>query len=235
MKKLIIAMTALAAATAVTAQTAPTPNPSYEESVQVNGKAEKKITPDEIHVAITLKDNEPKGQSVDALETRMKREFSSLGLDLEKSLKVTSMTNAPRKKRDVDTYRSYELTVTNAGTLSSVFEVLGEMGVSTANVTRVTHSRIDEYRREVRVAAIKNARAIAAELAEAVGQGIGAAVWIVDNGFYESSPVPMYKTRAMAADALYMSATDESVGGQSLEMQEITLTYNVMAKFVLNR
>jgi uncharacterized protein YggE len=107
------------------------------------------------------------------------------------------------------------------------------MDVREAGVVRFSHSRIEEFRREVRIEAVKNAREIASELAEALGQSITHAVWVVDNGFYESSPVPIYKTRAVAMDAMYTGAVGVDAGGQALDMQEITLTYNVMAKFRL--
>jgi uncharacterized protein YggE len=162
----------------------------------------------------------------------MRREFTALGIDLEKSLRVNSMANAPRRRNSVDTSRSYELTVTNAATLGAVFEALGEMDVPDAHVTRLTHTRIEELRREVRVEAVKNARDIAAELAGAIGQSIRHAVWIQDGGFYENSPAPMYKTRA---SGVMMDAMAEAAGfaEPALEMQEITLTYTVSAKFQL--
>ena len=231
MKKLLIAMAALAAVATAQAQNSDTWH--YEDAVQVNGKAEKKITPDEIYVAITIRDSDNKNQTVEQMEARMKREFAALGIDIASALKVAGMANAPRKRSDLDTQRSYELKVAGTATLGSVFEVLGEMDVRTASVVRATHSRIEDFRREVRIEAVKNAQQIASELAEAVDQKIGPAVWIVDNGFYESSPMPIYKaTRAVAMDSGFMGAGVEA-GEQSLDMQEITLTYNVMAKFLL--
>jgi uncharacterized protein YggE len=205
----------------------------YENAIQVNGRAERKITPDEIWVSITIKESDNKSLGVDGLEARMKRELSALGIDVAGALRVTSMANAPRRRNQVDTNRSYELKVGNAATLGAVFELLGEMDIADAGVTRVSHSRIEELRSEVRVEAVKNARTIATELAGAIGQSIMQAVWIVDNGSYESSPVPMYRTRAvMAMDAAY----DEAAygGSPSLDMREITLTANVSAKFVLS-
>lgn len=232
MKKLFLiaaALFTLAATIAATAQT--TITVPEENGVQVNGRAERKITPDEIWVAITLKDNEPKGETVDRLETRMKREFAALGIDLEKSLRVAGMANAPRKRNQVDTSRSYELKVGGAALLGKVFEALGEMGVTQAGVTRVSHSRIEELRSEVRIEAVRNAQKIASELAEALGRTLHKANLIQDNGFYETSPVPVYKTRAVTMDAMYQSAEGFDAGGQALEMQEITLVYNVSVKF----
>ncbi|MDR2883164.1 MAG: SIMPL domain-containing protein [Alistipes sp.] len=231
MKKLIIVMAALLASTAAMAQNSDTWH--YEDAVQVNGKAERKITPDEIYVAITIRDSDNKNQTVEQMEARMKREFAALGIDLASALKVAGMASAPRKRSDIDAQRSYELKVGSTSILASVFEVLGEMDIRTASVVRTTHSRIEDFRREVRIEAVKNAQQIASELAEAVDQQLGPAVWIVDNGFYESSPVPMYKvTRAVAMDSGFVGMGMEA-GEQSLDMQEITLTYNVMAKFLL--
>ncbi len=231
MKNLFLAATLLFAGSVAVAQTT-IDVPKYENAVQVNGKAEKKITPDEIYVAITIRDSDNRSRSVEQSETRMKRDFAALGIDVEKALKVTSMANSPRKRNDLDTSRSYELKVGDAATLGRVFEVLGEMDVREAGVTRLSHSRIEEFRSEVRVEAVKNAQKIAAELAEAVGQSIWYAVWIQDGGFYESSPMPIYRTRAVVtADVAFAGAAD--AGSQGLDMQDITLTYNVSAKFVL--
>ncbi len=99
-------------------------------------------------------------------------------------------------------------------------------------MSRLSHSRIEELRSEVRTEAVQNARKIADELAEALDQKIGRAVWIIDNGFYESSPVPMYRTRAVA-DAMFMSAAGAETVDAELEMQQVTLTYNVTVKFAL--
>ncbi len=229
MKKMILAAAALFAVVAATAQTTIETQPT---GIQVNGRAEKKITPDEIHVAITLRDNEPKGETVDELESRMKREFAALGIDIEKSLRVTSMVNAPRKRNQVDTSRSYDLKVGNATTLGQVFYALGEMGVTGAGVSRVTHSRIEELKGDVRAEAVKNAKTIATELAGALGQKVRWAEWIQDGGFYETSPVQMYKTRASMNELLDVFSSADA-GEQGLEMQEITLVYNVTVRFVL--
>ncbi len=205
----------------------------YEDAIQVNGKAEKKVTPDEIYVAITLRDGDTKGQTVNQLESRLKSELQAMGIDVASALKVTSQNIAPRKKTDADTRRSYELKVGDTWILGSVFELLGEMGVTQAGVTKVSHSKIDEFRKEVRIAAVKDAKQTATVIAEAVGQSIGNAVWIFDNGYYESSPMPMvrYAKAEMAMDSVYAAGTAE----QGIDMQEITITYNISVKFILNR
>lgn len=229
MKKiLMVAAILMLAGSAAMAQT----TNQHEEVVQITGRAEKKIAPDEIFVAVTIKDGDIKGQNVNQIESRMKSEFSALGIDVEKSLRMTSMTNAPRKRNAVDTNRSYELKVGNVWTLNSVFETLGEMGVADATVTKVSHSKIDGLRREVRVEAIKSAKENAAVLAGAAGQSIGPAVWILDSGSgHENSPLPVTRYKAMAAGSVYGEGTAE----MGLDMQDITISYSVTVKFILNK
>ncbi|MDR2890378.1 MAG: SIMPL domain-containing protein [Alistipes sp.] len=235
MKKLISITAAILAAgfISVTAQ-AQTPDANrYRESIQVNGKAEKRVAPDEIYVAITLRTGDVKNMNVDQIESMMKTQLTAIGVDIAAALRVTTMSNAPRRRNDVDSNRSYELKVGDTQTLDAVFALLGDMGVSDARVSRVGHSRMEEFRNEVRVEAIRNARAIACTLAEAVGQSAGAAVWIADNGYYENSPMPVM-TRSFKADAIMFSGVAD-VAEPGLDMQDITLTYNVTAEFILLR
>ncbi len=207
--------------------------PQYEDAIQVSGKAEKKVTPDEIYVAITVKTGDIKGQSVDQIESQMKSKFKAIGIDIEKNLRVTSMANAPKKKTDIDTKRSYELKVGDVWTLNSVFTTLGDMGIADANVTRVSNSKMEEYRKEVRIEAVKDAKSNAETLAAALGQSMGPAVWIFDGGnVYENSPMPvMMRSKGYVMDSVYEAGTAE----QGLDMQDITLSYNITVKFILNR
>ncbi len=230
MKKLIMAAVALMVVGAASAQK----EPQYENAIQVNGKAEKKVTPDEIYVAITIKDGDTKGQTVNQLESRMKSELGAMGIQVADVLKVVNQNFAPRKKGAADARRSYELKVADVWTLGSVFEMLGEMGVRDAKVTKVGHSKMDEYRREVRVEAVKDAIETAKVIAQAAGQSIGPAVWIYDNGYYESSPMPMVRYAKAATMDIAAGVYEEGTAEQGIDMQEITLTYNISAKFVLN-
>ncbi len=228
---ILMAAALLMAGSAAMAQTVQAPQ--YEDAIQVSGKAEKKVTPDEIYVAITIKTGDIKNQSVDQIESALKSKFKALGIDVEKNLRVTSMANAPKKKTDVDTKRSYELKVGDVWTLNSVFTTLGDMGVSDANVTKVSNSKMEEYRKEVRVEAVKDAKANAETLAAALGQSMGPAVWVFDSGYvYENAPMPvMMRAKSYAMDSVYAEGTAE----QGLDMQDITLTYNLTVKFILNR
>lgn len=232
MKKIVMTTAALLAAGTVAMAQMPAQQPQYEDAIQVSGKAEKKVTPDEIYVSITIKDNDVKGQNVNQIESTMKSKLKALGIDVEKALKLNDVTNAPKKKNQVDTKRSFELKVGDVWTLNSVFEMLGELGVSQAQVTKVSNSKMADYRKEVRVAAIQAAKENAQQIAVAIGQSIGPAVYIYDNGnMYESydMPVLMRSNKALASDGYYNAGGAE----QGIDFKEITLNYQVTAKFKL--
>lgn len=232
MKKLMAtAAVLLIAGTAAMAQSLEMPK--WEDAIQVTGRAEKKITPDEIFLNITIRDGDVKGQNVNQIESTLKSRLKALDIDVEKNLRVNDMANAPKKRNQIDAKRSYELKVGDVWTLNAVFETLGEMGVSDANVTRVSHSRLEEFRREVRVEAVKAARENARLLAEAIGQSIGPAVWIIDGGnMYEDFSIPAFRNvRATVVGAVPKEGTAET----GLDFKDITLNYLVTAKFILNR
>jgi uncharacterized protein YggE len=229
MKKVIMTVTAVIfAASAVVAQNT---QPQYENAIQVSGKAEKKVTPDEIYIDITIKDGDVKGQTVAQIESTMKSRLRALDIDVEKSLKTTDMDNSLKKKKQVATHRSYELKVGDVWTLGAVFDMLNELGVADADVNRVSHSQMEDFRRQVRVEAIKNAKTNAEQIATAIGQSIGPAVYIYDNGnVYENYNRPMLvRSAKVAADGVYSEGTAE----QAIDFKEIVLNYQITAKFVL--
>lgn len=228
-----MAVLLMAESVAMAQTTAPEQTQPYENAIQVSGKAEKKVTPDEIYMNIVVKDGDVKNQTVNQIESTMKSRLKALGIDVEKNLKASDMANAPKKKNQVDTKRSYELKVADVWTLNSVFEMLGELGVADASVTRVSHSRMEDFRKEVRVAAIQAAKENAEQIAGAIGQSIGPAVYIYDGGnMYESYDMPvMMRSNKMLSNEVYGAGTAE----QSIDFKDITLNYQITAKFILNR
>jgi uncharacterized protein YggE len=233
MKKMIMAVVAVIFATA--AVVAQNTAPQYPNSIQVSGKAEKKVTPNEIYVDITIKDGDVKNQTVAQIESTMKSRLKALDIDVEKSLKATDMDNSLKKKRQVATHRSYELKLGDVWTLGAVFDMLNELGVSDASVNRVSHSEMEDFRREVRVEAIRNAKTNAEQIAAAIGQSIGPAIYINDNGnIYESYS----RSNLMRMDQVvvigYGTSKKDTAEEEVLDFQDITLSYQITAKFILN-
>ena len=229
-KMLLMALVALLALPAA-AQT----NAETQNVINVTGKVEKKIAPDRIYVQIVVKDNDIKGLNVDQIQTRMIAALKKTGIDTDKNLKVDDMDNALRKRNQVQTTKSYQLTVASAAQLAQTYSALSDLGISNMSVTKVDNSQMEKYRTEARQEAIRQAKKNAEVLAEAIGQSIGPAVYIYDNGGYSDIQVTAFGFRAANKVMAEESVTADAAGASSPEFRDITLSHSVSVRFQLNQ
>lgn len=228
MKKIIFALVvALMAMPAFAQQTEPYPY------IQVNGRAEKEVTPDEFYLSIVLDESDTKGKvAIAAQRADMIKALKGIGVDVEKQLKVVDFSSAYFKKTSSLSTAKYQLTLPSPEMVAKTYTALGKLGISNINIDRVSHSKINELKNAVRVEAMRNAKATATALAEAVGQKVGKCFYIYDSN---SDVTPRYYAnglvmRAMAAKADSFEASAEE---ESLDFKTIKLSYDVSAKFVL--
>ncbi len=83
-------------------------------------------------------------------------------------------------KKDVITKTEYILKVGNALIVGKVFEKLDELKIVDANISKVSHSKILEFKKEVRVMAIKAAKEKADYLLKAIGEQTGNALKVYE-------------------------------------------------------
>ena len=223
---------AAAALMAFTAATAPDFGETIP-SVTVNGSSQLKVTPDILYLSISLDESDSKGKIT--LDEQRKAMFSALrkcGINIEKQLSVADMSSSFFKRRSSLSSSQYELKVSTADEARKVFDALNAAGITNVDLTRVACSKLDEYRTEARMAAIRNAKERAEQLAGAIGQSIGPCYEITDYTT-DTQPVAMRANlmmkNSMAADEAMAAGAEPEV-----DIKQITITYNVSARFVLN-
>ena len=151
MKKLMIAAAALLLSAPLFAQEKNFIDQPY---LEVNGRAEMEVAPDEIYVRITINEQDSKGKvTVLQQEKDMVRRLKDLGIDVEKKLVVQDMSSDLFKRKDVSTSKTYQLEVNSATQLAHVFQALQAVGISDASIERTDVSNMDELRQQVRAAA----------------------------------------------------------------------------------
>lgn len=229
MKKLILMVVAALVVLPAAAQLYQEAYPSY---IQVNGSAEKEITPDEFYLSIQINERDSKGKiSVESQQKEMTAALKKLGVDVEKQLKVANLSSEFFKKNTSVASASYQLKLTSAATVAKVWQALDGLGISNVSVQKVANSQITQYKKEVRDEAIRNAKVNAQQLAEAIGQQLGKCFYIYDsNNDYQ--PV-YYNSMAVMRSAKADYAEGASTEEEPLEFRTIKLQYNVQAKFVL--
>lgn len=228
MKKLILA----AAVVLLTIPAMAQYEEKYPSYIQVNGRAEQEITPDEFYLSIVINERESKGKiTVEQQQKEMITALNRLGVNVEKQLKMANMSSQFFKRNTSVTTAKYQLQLQSPAMVSKVYSALDGIGISNVSILRVSHSKINEYKEQIRVAAMRDAKQNAATLAEAIGQEIGPCFYIYDSN---NDVMPVYYNNfAVARGKMMDSASPESSDDEPLDFKTIKLTYNVQAKFVL--
>ena len=203
--------------------------PSY---IQVNGRAEKEIAPDEFYLQIIINERDSKGKiSVESQQRDMIAALKRAGVDVEKQLKMANLSSEFFKKNTSVATAKYQLQLGSSAMVAKVWQALDGLGISNVSILKVSHSKIEQYKAEVRVEAMQNARQSAATLAEAVGQKIGKGFYIYDSN---NNVMPVfYDNMAVMRSAKAMGVAEDAAADEPLDFKTIKLQYNVQAKFVL--
>ena len=203
-------------------------------NIEVVGVGELEIVPNEIYISFTLKERMDGRNkiTIEDQEKELKRQLQKAGFDLANlSLSDASAGFVPvrRKKQEVLTSKNYIIKVATTTEVADVFDVLDTVEALNADITRVAHSEIEKYRKEVKMIAVKAAKEKAGYLLEAIGETVGKPLMIQERETYDDvMPMANYRMKAMGAMADSEMAPVEL---PELSFQKIKLKYSVFARF----
>lgn len=198
--------------------------------IEVTAKAEKQITPNEIYLKIVLNEGDYKNRTLSELENDLAKTLKKSGINVEKSLKLKDLSSDFTKKflrKKANVEQEYLLLVNSTETLMSVIKNLDEAGFSNFNIERLEHSEIEDFKRDVRVEAMKNAAKKAEELAGAVGQEAGRAIYI------QESDMNYYAPRNVMYSRKQSVGVAEDTVMPTLEFEPLKLSSSVTVRFEL--
>lgn len=229
MKKLIVTVLIACTAFAGFSQTV-----DLRKKIDVSGTAETEITPDEIFIAISLKEymrDNKKKVNIETLEKQLQTAVIKAGIANEDFMinNISSYTNYWDKKKDPNFLASkqYRLKVKDLTKLNEIVGALDVKGVAYTNIESYSHSQLEQYKKDLKIKALKNAKEKAASLVESIGEKLGGVLTIQDhNSDYTPQPV-MYKTMAMRSDAVALESADMP----DIDFKKIKLNYTINATF----
>ncbi len=205
--------------------------------IEVTGKAEKDIVPDEIYLSININEEDyAKKQDLATLEKSMLNELKALNIDIDRQLTIKDLASNFKKnilRKDVKLNKSYELKTVSAKQAAQVMMALENIGISEVSISKVDCSKTEEYKDELRVQAIKDAKRKAGQLTQALGQTCGKAIYILEQDYSGRrlfNSLPMMKTsvrRAADTEAMAQGSVPD------IEFEKSTLEISVMVRFVL--
>ena len=124
MKKWMILAAAVVLAAPVFAQT----QEAFPSYIQVNGRSQMEVTPDEFYLSIVINERESKGKiTVETQQRQMIDALKKLGVDVEKQLKVANMSSDFYKKASSLTTAKYQLLLHSAAEVGDVTAALGDL------------------------------------------------------------------------------------------------------------
>ena len=210
--------------------------------IELTGTAEKEIIPDEIYIAITIRERQEGKEkiTIDKQEADLKEALKSIGVSLENLSLSDANANYIRvkwKKKDVITKNEYVLKVGDALTVGKVFEKLDELKIVEANISRVGHSKLEEFKKEVRIMAIKAAKEKADYLLTAIGEQTGKALNVYEQSpSYKIDDAYLNARGSRSENSLYYAneikmSESESDKDKIIEFQKIKLQASIYVKF----
>lgn len=210
----------------------------YPKTISVSGSAEMEVVPDEIYVQVDLKEYKKKnGDKIDIeqIKTDFLASCKAAGIP-DTNISVMNFTGSnsnliiKKKRKDPDMIAtlSYQIRFSNARKIDELVNKMDDEATSNFAVIRTSHSRMSEYRKQLKIKAVKESKEKAAYLCEAVNEQLGVAVTIEEPQEYFAGNNYMSNARmAVAEDAAGSSY------GNAIDFKKMKLRFDVRVVYAI--
>lgn len=217
------------------AQTAVNP---YPKTITVTGSAELEIVPDEIYVQVDLKEYDKKGSGkipIDKIRQDFLDAVRSLGIP-DSSISIAAYDGyngnpwlrKKNKKQELYSSIAYQVKLRTSAQADQLVDKLDDAATQNFYITKTSHSKLAEFRKNLKIQAVKAAKEKAGYLAEAINEKIGDAVTINEPTEYLQ---PYY--RNTIANKMMDAEKDGSGNEPQADFKKIRLKYDVSVVFAL--
>lgn len=194
------------------------------KKIEVNGSAEIEITPDEIYLNIALREyykNKTNKIDISTLEKQLQKAITDAGIPkenftIENVYGYNYDTWWRKKKNDQDflARKQYRLKLNKLDKINLILAGVDEEGIESVNIGSFTHSKMEDYRKEVKMKALQAAKAKAEYMLTAIDEKIGGVLEVTEintDNYADVRPElanVMYAAKARSADAPATSDID---------------------------
>lgn len=218
--------------------------PIKQKTINVSGTAEMEIIPDEIYVQVELREYDKKGGGKADIET-IKNDFlkAALGIGLaESDISVQGYQGwdgnywwykkDKKKNPDMKASITYQVKLASTKKMDELVQKLDDEATQNFFISRVSHSKIQEFKKQLKIDAVKAAKDKAVYLTEAINEKLGEALTINEPNEMNNypQPMPMYANKMRA-----MESVQADDGGQApiVDFKKIKLQFEVNVVFAL--
>lgn len=204
--------------------------------VEVIGKSEMEITPDLIYLQVLINEKDTKNKiSVPELEAKMIEKLRGIGIDITKDLLIKDISSNFKyyllARNEILLSKEYQILVHDGKTASQVFLELEKIGISNISIDRIENSNIVQFRKDVKINAIKAAKEKAESLTLALNQSVGRAIYIqeLENYINNTRNSNSIMIRGFS-NGIYEK--DESPA-LDFDFEKIKIEYSILCRFEL--
>jgi uncharacterized protein YggE len=194
--------------------------------IEVTGVAEMEVEPDEIIFNVGIK-----GDNKNQLADNEKLLFETLKNNGVKNedIKFKSMYQNVYSKTKIFT-KNFQFKINKKTDMSGLFEGLNQKWVSNINIAEIKNTKIADFRKTVKINALKAAKDKADYLLESIGKKVGTPLEITEIEDYTSDMIMPVAYRSKVAN-VQMEAADANVDYSFDNIENIKLKYSIKTKY----
>jgi uncharacterized protein YggE len=239
MKKLFIALCTLISISAFSQQ-----DNKIQRTINVNGTAEIEIVPDEIYVQVELREYDKKGAgkiNIETIKNNFLKAAKSIGLT-ETDLSVQGYSGwdgnywlyKKNKKQNPDMKAgiTYWVKVNNTSKMDELVNRMDDEATQNFFIAKVSHSKIQELKKQLKIEAIRAAREKAIYLSAAIGENVGEAITINEPNEVGYYPTPVYRTANVMMEQK-MAGVGADASAMNVDFKKLKLQFDVNVVFAL--
>lgn len=196
--------------------------------IEVTGKSEMEVVPDMIYLKVILNEKDKKN-SISELEADMLKSLKGIGINVSSDVSIKDMFSNFKyfifSKKDILVAKEYQILVHDGKTASLVLIELEKLGISNVSIDRLDHSKIVQYRHDVKIDAIRAAKEKAQALASAINQGIGRALYVqeLNSKSFSSNRITLRGESSLSPEKTV----------PDVDFEKIKLEYSILCRFEL--
>lgn len=203
--------------------------------IEVNGYADTLVTPNEIYMRIVISEKDTRDKiSLEEQERKMIEVLKSINIDTDKELTTSDIESSYKfyllKSKDIVKSKTYLLKVKTAMIASKVFLALEELEISNSSIDRVDHTELETLKNEMRTKAVTDAKQRAIALTKSLGQTVGNAIHIADEGNFTQN----LQGKVMGLQVRGISTLDKAnYVPPIIEFEKIKISSTINVKFII--
>lgn len=213
---------------------------TLQKNIQVSGTAELEIIPDEIYVTVELREYDKKGVGkidIDKIKNNFLTNCKNIGLT-DKEISIQNYQGwdnnywwyrkNKNKNPDMNASITYQIKFSDTKKMDELVKLLDDEATNNFTVSKVAHSNIENFKKQLKILAVKAAKEKAIYLAEAIGEKVGEAITINEPIEYNN-----YNQNRYANVMMKSESADGSNAPMDIDFKKIKLKFEVTVNFAL--